>query len=173
MTPRSWFAIRHDLWTLAPGALGLLLVLIACLPLGLPHLSIVAPMLPLMAVYYWSIYRPELMPAPVVFVIGLVQDALTGAPMGAGALVLVLVQGVCVSQRRILVGSSFGVGWLGFAMVAAGAAGLGWLVAALFYLSLVNPIPALVQLGLSVLLYPPVAWVMLRAERLMPRRVAV
>lgn len=173
MTPKTWFAMRRDLWVFAPGALGFLLVLIACLPFGLPHMSAAAPMLPLMAVYYWTTYRPELMPAPVAFAIGLVQDALTGAPMGASALVLVLVQGVCVNQRRLLVGSSFVVGWLGFAMVATGATAASWLVAAFFYVALVNPVPALLQLGLSVILYPPVAWVMLRAERMMPRRAAV
>ena len=44
------------------------------------------PTWPLIAIFLWSGLRPHFMPPIVVFSIGLVQDLLTGAPMGVWAL---------------------------------------------------------------------------------------
>ena len=60
-------------------------------PLRLPDVSPVVPALALVAVYYWAVHRPSLMPAWVVFLIGLFQDLLSGGPVGVGILSLLLV----------------------------------------------------------------------------------
>ena len=109
------------------------------------------------------------MPAWAVFLLGLLQDLLGGGPVGLMALVLVLVRGICLSQRRVFVSKSFLVGWWGFAMVALGAALLLWLVSCLFYFSLFRPAPVLIELGLTIAVYPPLIWLFTRAEqRLLP-----
>lgn len=148
-----------------PALQAMVLLLLALVPLGVPHLAEVSPMVSVMAVYYWSIYRPDLMPAPAAFAIGLVQDLLSGGPVGMMALVLVLVQGVCMSQRRVIVSSSFLLGWLLFMVIAAGASLATWMVAAAFYWALFDPRPLLVQLLLTVALYPIFDWLFGRTER--------
>ncbi len=120
------YALRLHHWarSLIPVTLSLLLVLVAILPLPVPYYSVVAPALPLMAVYYWSVYRPDLMPHVAVFIIGLLVDIFAGTPIGVNALVLLLVQVVVAAQRRLLVGKSFWMLWLGFLLVAPGALAL-------------------------------------------------
>ena len=78
-----------------------------------------APALPLIAVFYWTLYRPDLMPPVAAFVIGLLQDILGGLPLGVSACVLVGVHAAVNTQRRFFIGKSFAVVWLGFALVSA------------------------------------------------------
>ena len=141
-----------------PLLLSLGLVLIAVIPNDIADLAQVTPSLSIMAVYYWSIYRPDLLPAPAAFLIGLTQDVLSGGPAGMMALVLLLVHVLVVSQRRVFVGKSFLVGWWGFAIVASGAAGLSWLVASAWFGALLRPAPVAFQTLLTIALYPCFNW---------------
>ena len=76
--------------------------------------SITAPLL-LMAIYYWSIYRPALIPAWLVFTAGIMIDLLSGiSTVGINALIFVLVHWVVTDQRRFLLGQSFLMIWIGF-----------------------------------------------------------
>jgi len=73
----------------------------------------------LMAVYYWSIYRPTFMPPLVVFLAGICLDLLQGVPLGCNALLFLLARMVVVDQRRFLVSQMFGTLWLGFSFLNA------------------------------------------------------
>jgi rod shape-determining protein MreD len=169
MTPRSRRSLRDEVWTLAPAALTFVLMVVGFLPLQLPYFAAPAPMFSVIAVFYWSTYRPDLMPAPLAFALGLVHDVLSGGPIGLMALVLTLVHAFCINQRRILVGKSFVLGWVGFAFVAGGAAAVAWAATVALHMRLVDPSPALVQLIASMAIYPVLAWLFGRTEQLMPR----
>ncbi|MBT4489218.1 MAG: rod shape-determining protein MreD, partial [Rhodospirillaceae bacterium] len=93
-----------------PFAISVLLILTAILPYGLPKSSLAAPVLALISVYYWSVFRPELMPAGAAFLLGLMVDVLSGGPPGLNALILIIVHWAASGQRRALAGKSFAVG---------------------------------------------------------------
>jgi rod shape-determining protein MreD len=154
---------------LVPGLITLLLVVFTVLPLGVAYFSAVTPMIVMMSVYYWSLYRPDLLPAVAVFGVGVLLDILSGGPTGLYALVLLLVQGTCVSQRRYIVGKPFLVEWTGFSIVALGASFVGWLGASLFYGALIGIIPLIVQFFISVGLYPVMARFFGRSEQIFLR----
>src|SRR3989338_4961778 len=118
MRPSFWH--RLDVWArrLTPFGLTLILVLAGVVPFYVPGYARVIPLLPLMAIHHWTINRPELMPAYAVFIIGILQDILTGIPIGISAVVFLGVHGVVRSQQRFFTGKSFAVVWLGFALVA-------------------------------------------------------
>ena len=99
MNSLTWRRFGIRLRLLTPGALTLAAVFVSVVPVGLSGLPEVTPFFALMAVYHWSIYRPELLPAPVVFVLGLAQDGLTGGPLGLFALILIVVYGLVSTQR--------------------------------------------------------------------------
>ncbi len=160
-----WLRLDTLARQLSPFALSLLLLVLHVVPLGVPGLPQVAPLLPLMAVYHWAIYRPDLMPPAAVFVIGLLQDALTGVPVGINAAVLLLVYGGVTAQRRFFVGKSFAVIWMSFAMVAAVAALASWLLAALYHVTLLDARPVLVQFLLTAAVYPALAWALVRWQQ--------
>lgn len=151
--------------SLSPMAITLLLVVVSVLPTHIPSFGMVAPVLSLMAVYYWSIFRPDLMPSFAVFGAGLFQDILSGTPLGAFALVFLLVRVTVVSRRRFFIGNSFVVMWWGFMLVAAGSLALVWQIASLLNMTLINPSAVAFQFFLTLSLFPCLAWLFFRAQQ--------
>lgn len=150
---------------LTPFGLTLILVVLNVVPLHVPGYARIVPVLPLMAIYHWAIYRPRLMPSYAVFAIGLLQDVLTGVPLGVNALVFIGVNGIVLSQRRFFIGKSFAVVWLGFALVAAGAALASWILISIFNLVPIAPDAAFFQYLLTLGCFPFLAWVFLRWQQ--------
>jgi rod shape-determining protein MreD len=159
-----------DLWArrCLPAVFCLLFVLLSVLPIPIPGYSSIVPMLTLACTFFWAVHHPRLLPPVVVFVIGLVQDILSGAPVGAGAVVLLLTYGVTVSQRRFFHHRSFLQVWSGFMLVALGAAALSWLLAVIVGGAFAPPQAALFQYLLTLAVYPLVTWVLHGAQRLVP-----
>ena len=149
-----------------PFAVSVLLILAAVLPYGLPKSSLAAPVLALISVYYWSLFRPELMPAGAAFLLGLLVDVLGGGPPGLNALVLILVHWAASGQRRALAGKSFAVGWLGYLLIAGGAAILNWFVASVFHVTVIESVPLLVSHAIGTAAYPLVAIFLARLQPL-------
>ncbi|MBT3931054.1 MAG: rod shape-determining protein MreD [Rhodospirillaceae bacterium] len=142
-----------------------LFVVLSCLPIPLPGVGLIAPAIALMAVYYWSIQRPELLPPVAVFIIGFVQDALSGGVLGLSPFVFLLVHALVVSQRRFFLGKSFLLTWWGFSLVAVGAELVLWILASLVAVQLIDPEAMAVQTLLTVALFPCVSWLLVRVHR--------
>ena len=67
------------------------LTLIAVLPWGLPSESrFFLPLMPIIAIHYWGLRRPESVPEWPVFMAGLTLDVLTQGPLGYWALIYLL-----------------------------------------------------------------------------------
>lgn len=154
--------LARSLW---PFTLTLLLLIVAVVPLRIPHLAAISPGFALISVYYWALHRPSILPAPAVFLLGVFHDFLGGAPLGVGVLVLLAVYGLTVSQRRILLGCPFAIVWLGFAVAAVGATVATWALASLLFAAVVDPRSAIFSLLLTIGLYPAVAHLFARAQR--------
>lgn len=163
---------RMDQWVrhLLPFSVTLLLVLVDAMPTRLPDFAAVAPLLPLISVYYWAIYRPELLPPSVAFGLGVINDVIMGTPMGVSSLVYLLVQGMTASQRRFFHGKTFLVAWWAFALVAVGAVGLQWALVSVIYGHLMEPQAVLFELLMTISVYPLVSWMFARAQLALLRR---
>ncbi len=148
-----------------PVGLTLALMLFALTPLHVPGLSAVTPMISLMCVYFWSIYRPDLFGYGAAFGLGLLEDLLIGTPLGSGALVLMLCQRIIVHQQRFFHSKPFAVMWFAFALVASGAALVRWFCVGLVSSGGFTPFSSLfVSLLLSIAMYPVVAWFLAKAQ---------
>lgn len=169
MRPTFWQRLDQLARRLTPMALTLLLVVFSQVPWHLPGLARVTPLLPLMAVYHWTIQRPDLLPAHAVFAIGLLVDLLSGGPVGVNTLVLLSVYGVIYSQRRFFIGKTFQITWLGFAFVAAAAALQSWILVSAFHVTLIRPDALMFQYLLTAALYPVPAWLFLRWQQVFLR----
>lgn len=170
MTASFWHRIEHYPRNLAPFLSALVLLLLTVVPFHIPAYAVIVPMLPLTAVYYWGLYRSDLLPAIAVFLIGLLQDLLSGAPVGLNAGVLLLVYGTVVSQRRYLLHESFSIAWASFMVVAAGASILQWAVLSVLDWSMRGPGPAVFQYFLTIALYPCFAWVYAQIQKAVLRQ---
>lgn len=165
MTAGFWQRIDQAGRNVAPFAIAVLLMLVGMVPIRLPGWGPVAPQLVLMALFYWAIHRPDLLRPSLAFGLGVLQDLLSGMPVGLSALVYVLVYWVVLSQRRFFLAGSFAMLWLGFLLIAAGAALVYWLGVSALGLTLVSPAPAAAQAALTVALFPVFAWLFMRVHR--------
>ena len=152
--------LKMDTWVrhLIPFGATLFLLLLTAVPTHLPSFAAISPMLPLMGVYYWAIYRPDLLPAWLAFVIGLLYDIVGGTPVGVNALVLLLVQGTAASQRKFFLGKSFAVTWWAFAVLTGGAIGLAWALMSLIVGRTIDPSPVLFEYLITLCSFPILTW---------------
>jgi rod shape-determining protein MreD len=150
---------------LMPAITTIVCVFISVIPVHLPGFALVTPAFPLMAVYHWTIYRPDLLPFVAAFGAGLFLDMLNGAPLGISALVLLLARAVVLTQRQLFIGRSFALVWAGFVAVAAAAAAFEWAVVSLFYGMALDVRPFLFQAVLTIAGYPFVSYFLVRVQR--------
>ncbi len=163
---QSWgrrldIAARHS----CPANCTVLLMLLCQAPFGIEDQAVLLPVVTLICVWFWSVFRPAAMPPPVVFLIGLLLDLLGYFPLGVGVLIALLVHGMALRWRRGLSRQGFAVTWLAFIAVAVPAAMLGWALTMLLTFRFLPPGPALFQAALSAALYPTLAVPLARAHR--------
>jgi len=149
----------------APAALTLVLVFASCLPPLVPGQSGLLPSALPASVFFWTLYRPRLMAPPAVFLLGLVQDLLSVAPLGVNTLLALLMHATVLTQRRVLVRQSFLIVWIAFVFLASALLALGWVLRCLLALALLPVLPPLLELGLVVAFYPAFSWFFVRLER--------
>lgn len=154
---------------MTPALLTLLAVMVTMLPLRLPDFGPVAPWLALISVYYWSVHRPDLLPAAAVFAIGLFSELAAGTPLGVTTLVLLLMHTAAVSQRRFFISRSFMVVWCGFATMALAASLLVWFMNMALGGVVMSPRPLVFQFMTTVAAYPLFAWCFAQVQRLIQR----
>ena len=165
MSQMVWTRLDGTARNLVPFTFTVLLIIFGMVPLGVPGFGPVMPALGVIAVFFWLVYRPDLMPAWAVFLVGLTQDLLGGGALGVGVFVLLVVYAALVGQRRYLAQANFFLVWLAFLPVAAGAFVLTWLFNGLIADALLAPGPAAAQYLSTVLFYPFIAWLFLQAQR--------
>lgn len=143
---------------LVPCVVAALLATLSAVPALLPAAGPAAPNLGLIAVFYWTLHRPEAMPAAAALVLGLWQDLLLGAPVGLNAAGFLLAHAAITFQRRLFSSMSFVVLWSTFGLTASLIAGLWWLAMAVHHWRLVDPTPLVWQIALTVAVYPFLTW---------------
>jgi rod shape-determining protein MreD len=152
--------IQIAILALSPFLLGLALILVSMFPLRLSEGYLVTPAFALMPIYFWTLYRPDLMPPIAVFWLGLVQDLLTGGPIGLWCLIYLFTYGFLASQRLFLLTRIQGRGWQGFGLTMAVATLIAWATGTFVYGEFLSPWPLIIQGIVSVVLYPLVARVL-------------
>ena len=157
--------LRHAL----PFIVTLFLILLEATPTRLPGFAPIAPQLPLVAIYYWAIYRPDLLRPWAAFLLGAVADMIGGTPLGVTSLVFLAVQGVAGSQRRIL-GRSFLMACWGFALTLAGSMVIEWGMSSLVMVKILPARSMLFQYLMTLAFYPLLAWAFVRVQVTVLRR---
>ncbi len=137
-----------------PKIIAILLVILSFIPLGIPGAKTFFPLVDLMVIYYWCVYRPELMPNWFVFLMGLTQDAITGFPFGFNALNNLLFRSTTMFLKDKYSKESFVVVWQGFALMAASFMVFKYGLFALVTGAMAPIGVIFVQLLISIALYP-------------------
>ena len=140
-----------------PMLVTVLLILLTQAPLDIPGQAALLPAMTLCCVWFWSVSRPDAMPPPLVFMIGVFMDLLGYLPLGTGVFTLLVVHGIAVKLRRGLARRGFAWSWVLFGIVATGASALIWLLSMLLTLRLLSPFPVLFIATLAIALFPVLA----------------
>ena len=154
MIDAAWQRVESGLRMAVPVALAAAFALLSTAPLGPPHLGPAMPFLPALAVFHWTVYRPDLMPRAAVFAVGLLHDSLTGAPLGLSAFALLAPQVAAGRARRFFAERAMPAVWCGFALFAAFASALSWIGGSLYRFAPLPADAALAQLALTIACYP-------------------
>jgi len=138
-----------------PLSSGILGALISSLPISLTAGAMPPPLLSFMAVYFWCLVRPDLMPPAAALLIGIVQDFVSGSPIGLWATAYVAIYAVLAEQRDSFAGLA-GIGAiLGFALAVLLASAAVYGIGAVYYWRVLPLMPHLLQVVVSVLCYIP------------------
>lgn len=138
----------------------LFLIIIMVLPYNIPLIGDIMPFLTLIGVYYWSVFKPELVPVSVIFVLGLLQDILLGSPFGLMSLMLVIVQQFIFFQGRQFLERDFLFNWFVFVMIVIGFGILSWGITSLYFRLFLDFVDVIGQILLTIAFYPLVTWVL-------------
>ena len=140
-------------------------MVISIQPAPIPGYAAVAPAFNLMAVYHWTIYQPKLLPPLSLFLIGVTQDLLTGAPPGVSALVMLLARAVVLRLRRQFINRPFPFVWTGFAILSGGAMLFHWVLHCLLDRALIDFRGTIFRTVLTISLFPAASFLLGRTQR--------
>jgi rod shape-determining protein MreD len=157
---------------LLPFITTLLFVVISVVPLHIPGFAVVRPAFVLMAVYHWTIYRPDLLPPVAVFAAGLLLDLLIGTPyIGTSALSLLLTRSVLMSQRRFFANRLFPVLWMGFLVTTAAVTTFEWALVSFLHGAALGLRPFIFEAVLTVSSFPVGSYLLAQTQRAFLMRV--
>lgn len=145
----------------------LMAVLATILPLRIPGYAALTPAFTLMAVYHWTIYRPDLLPAVALFAIGLAEDILTGGPVGVTSLLLLLARAGVMNYRRYFVNRGFSFVWAGFTFLAGCGMLAMWGLHCLLAMSFLDFRSTLFRTVLTIASFPVASFLLGRGQRAM------
>lgn len=165
-SPRlSWRQIDLATRWIFPFALLLFGLFVIGMPFGIPGQAALRPVYAMSCVYFWSLYRPNSLPAPLVAVSGLLLDLLGFSPFGLWAILLLLLQAVTLKLRQKLAPAAFSYVWGGFVVLATAEATLCWLISCAFDEVWLPLSPLFTECIWAIGLYPALAFMLIRAHR--------
>ncbi len=140
-------------------------VIFSIQPVDIPGYAALTPAFVLMAVYHWTIYRPDLLPTLAVFLIGVTFDLLSAGPTGVTVLLLLLARAIVLRYRHWFMDRSFPFVWGGFTLLT-GATMLGlWALHSLLELRVVDIRGSIFQAVLTISLFPIASFLLGRTQR--------
>ena len=134
-------------------------------PLHLDGCAGLTPAFTLMATYHWTIYRPDLLPPPLIFLIGTIQDLLSGGLPGVTAVTLLLARAIIVPQRQYFVDRPFPFIWAGFTLLIVAAMLFSWALHSLLAAELLNLRGSVLHAVLTISVFPITSFLLGRSQR--------
>jgi rod shape-determining protein MreD len=148
-----------------PIATTMLAALLSIEPLHLDGYAALTPAFTLMATYYWTIYRPDLLSAPLLFLIGTIQDLLSGGLPGETAVTLLLARAILLPQRHYFVDRPFPFIWAGFTLLTGGAVLFSWALHSLLAAELLDLRGPVLRAVLTISAFPIASFLLGRSQR--------
>lgn len=136
-----------------PVTLAILGALIANFPVSVFGGLVPPPLLAFMPLYFWGMVRPDLMTPFWVFVLGVLEDFLSGGPPGVWAASFLAGYFLIDRQRDMLAGLS-GIGAIGgFAVAALATCATAYGIVCVYDWQILPFAPVMAELAVTVFVY--------------------
>jgi rod shape-determining protein MreD len=151
--------------SLLPVATMVFAMLLSIEPAHVPGYAAVTPAFTLMAAYHWTMYRPDLLSPVMLFVIGTLQDLLTGALPGVTSLLLLLAYAIVLRHRRHFAERRFPFIWAGFTLLVCAATLFWWSLHSFLAAELLNFRSSVFGAALTIAGFPIASFLLGRTQR--------
>lgn len=124
--------------------------------------------LPTCFIFYWSLFRPDLLPLISVFLLGLLHDFLLDTPTGFMGFTYLILSMIVRHKKEYLEVHDFEVIWLNFVFMTLMIGGGQYLVLNTAY-NYQLPLTTLLYQALAMILFPTVYVICTKAQRYIHR----
>ncbi len=115
----------------------------------------VSPWFVLIAIWFWGLYRADLVPVWFIFLVGLLNDFYSGnIPYGTHSAILVLGYLILLPQRRFIISQNFFMQWLLFIIFTSFSYMLRFIIIFFFNFSLYSYKENILSLFVITMCYP-------------------
>ena len=139
--------------SIVPVTLAILGALIANFPVSLFGGLLPPPLLVFMPLYFWAMVRPDLMTPFWVFMLGVLEDFLSGGPPGVWAASFLAAYFLIDRQRDMLASLSGAGAIVGFAIAALAACGTAYGIVCVYDWQILPLAPVMAELAITVFVY--------------------
>ena len=108
-------------------------ILLSYLPCDFMFLNSIHPAIALVCGYFWLVHRPDLFSLGSVFLLGLIDDLISSAPMGSSIFAMLVLYALTNAASRFLTAKPFVALWYGFMVLALVTMLSRWLVVSVYY----------------------------------------
>jgi rod shape-determining protein MreD len=150
---------------LLPVTTTILAAIFSVAPVKIPGYAALTPAFTLMAVYHWTIYRPDLLPPLALFAVGFTEDLMSGGPIGVTPLLLLLARATVLNYRRYFVNRGFAFVWAGFTILAGAAMFSLWALHCILDVTLLDFRSTLFRTVLTIACFPVASFLLGRSQR--------
>ena len=130
------------------------------LHLSLPGMSRLYIHFGIIALYFWSVFRPDLVPIWLVFLFGLLLDFMGGGIVGYITISFLLVRAIVGDQNHLFLVMPTLMLWAIGGVIILLFDGLGWLIYGVIAVRWVNIFVPLINSLFSVIMIPLIFWLL-------------
>jgi rod shape-determining protein MreD len=152
---QMWRKLELMFWAAMPCLITGFLLILYLAPKHAAGLGQFMPALPMIPMFYWGLLHAREMPYWFVFVIGLVMDSISGAPLGLSSLLYMFFLAMLHAQRKYIVKEGFVIKWGYFGALLALMLAIQWTVMFALTGQPQGFGQALLQWLLTIFCYPP------------------
>jgi rod shape-determining protein MreD len=140
-------------WVISKSFL-MLLALMSAVPTRINGLQNFKPLLALTAIFYYTLYRPQLFSIYFIVFLGLFEDIIFGTVLGSNALINLVFYMITSAQQKFFLKEPFWVVWVGFTLSILIICCINWLLMWILVGKLLLSYDIVMQWLLTSSLYP-------------------
>ena len=147
-------SLKSYIQRLLPMISSVFLILLSYVPFDFPMSGNIRPAAGMVCVYYWMIHRSDLFNFVSVYILGLIEDIITAAPLGTNIFSLLVLYLLLTGLSRFFYAKPFIVTWYGFAFLSFITFFCKWFMVSIYYGQFLPVMMVLFSYLFSIAAYP-------------------